>query len=57
MGMNEMQIREYDIVTEKRTGVRWVVTEVRGNGVLLVRRGEHGQIRNYLGHDEIEVTR
>jgi hypothetical protein len=52
-----MEIREYDIVTEIRTGTMWVVTAVNERGIEVVRRGEIGSVHAYLLHGEYQVTR
>jgi hypothetical protein len=52
-----MTPQEFDIVTEIRTGVRWVVLTVGADRVEVVRRGELGKVYGSLRMDEVEVTR
>lgn len=52
-----MTPEEYDIVTETRTGVRWVVTKVGERGIEVVRRGELGRVHNFLLFEDVEITR
>lgn len=52
-----MEIREYDIVIEGRTGIMWVVTKVDERGIEVVRRGEIGSVHAFLPHGEFQVTR
>lgn len=53
-----MTFQEYDMVTEIRTGVQWVVTgAVVGDRFEVVRRGELGRVYNLLRGDEIKVAR
>ena len=49
--------QEFDIVTEARTGIRWVVLAVGTDRVELVRRGELGKVYGSLRTDEVTVTR